>query len=354
MMKLGKSGGKHWRFETGAAWRSPGFEINDIGFLRRADEINHFAWTGLSMRNPFSIFRRAQLNFNEWLDWDFGGTLLAKQANTNFNMHFKNNWQWGAGATRTWEYTSNSAPRGGPSSKRPGQWSSWFWVNSDFTKKIYTGFGADFNDGDEKAKFRNWWVDLTLRPTNPLTVTLSPSYSKTDANLQFVDITTFGPEDRFLFGTMEQKTAALTVRLDYAVRPNLTIQYYGAPFLSAGKFRDFKRITSPRAEEYRDRFHTFDAAEIAAAGAGYDVDEDRNGSVDYSFENPDFNFRDFNSNLVLRWEFQPGSLAYLVWSQARDDRVQNGRFALGNDVEGLFDVHPHNIFLVKVSKWFSL
>jgi hypothetical protein len=76
--------------------------------------------------------------------------------------------------------------------------------------------------------------------------------------------------------------------------------------------------------------------------------------VDYRFGSPDFNFREFNSNLVVRWEFQPGSLLYLVWSQARDDVVSDGRFSLGDDLDDLFAVHPRNIFLIKVSKWFSL
>jgi hypothetical protein len=84
------------------------------------------------------------------------------------------------------------------------------------------------------------------------------------------------------------------------------------------------------------------------------VDENGDGTIDYRFDNPDFNIRDFNSNLVTRWEFQPGSVLFLVWSQARGGFTPNGRFAAGEDLEELFDTHPHNVFLVKVSKWFSL
>jgi hypothetical protein len=138
------------------------------------------------------------------------------------------------------------------------------------------------------------------------------------------------------------------------VRPSLTVQYYGAPFVSAGTYRDIKRITNARASEYRDRFHTFAANEITASGGSYSIDEDADGTVDYSVGNRDFNVRDFNSNLVVRWEFQPGSLMYVVWSQARSDFAPDGRFALNNDSRALFDVHPHNIFLLKLSKWISL
>jgi hypothetical protein len=159
-----------------------------------------------------------------------------------------------------------------------------------------------------------------------------------------------------VFGRLHQKTTGLTARVDYTVSPNLTVQFYGAPFISSGRYSEFKRITDPRAADYRDRFHVFAGNEIAYDGNddAYAVDEGADGGVDYRIDNPDFNFREFNSNLVVRWEFQPGSLLYLVWSQARVDFVRDGRFNLGDDVDDLFSVHPRNIFLVKVSKWFSL
>ena len=86
----------------------------------------------------------------------------------------------------------------------------------------------------------------------------------------------------------------------------------------------------------------------------YRVDENVDGTVDYGFANPDFDFRDFNSNLVVRWEFQPGSTLFVVWQQARSETVPHGTFSVHHDLGGLFDVHPHNVFLLKVNKWFSL
>jgi hypothetical protein len=354
-LRLGKRGGKHWRFESGAAWRSPGFEINDLGFMRRADEVNQFSWAQYSIRNPFSIFRGLWVNGNQWLDWDFGGARLNEQANLNFSANLKNYWNFGAGTTRLWERQSNTVLRGGPSALLPGVWSGWWWVDSDQRKKVFASFGGNWNRGDDhSARFDNVWVDMTYRPWNALQMTLSPSYSVNEQELQFVTTRSFGVEPRFLFGALEQETAALTLRLDYTVRPNLTVQYYGAPFISAGTYAALKRITNPRAGEFRDRFHTFTPGEISRVPGRYDVDENTDGTVDYSFNDPDFNVRDFNSNLVVRWEFQPGSLLYLVWSQARSDFIPDGRFALGNDSRALFDVHPHNIFLLKLSKWISL
>jgi hypothetical protein len=355
-LRLGRSGGGDWRFETGGAWRSPGFEINDAGFMRRADEVNQFSWLGWSRRNPFAIFRRMGINGNQWLDWDFGGTLLSRMANSNFNMNFLNNWAFGGGATRTWERVSNTELRGGPSSLWPGGWDTNFWCDTDYRKDLAASFGANFTDLDEgTGRFRNGWIDITYRPSNALRLVLSPSYSRNLDELQYVS--TSGTTPHYVFGRLSQETAALTVRFDYTIRPNLTVQFYGAPFVSAGDYTTFKRVESPRAEQLDDRFHFYDSSEIqhvpASGGVGAHYLVNENGDQ-YAFGDPNFDVRDFNSNLVTRWEYQPGSVIYLVWSQSRSEFVPTGDFALGRDARGLFDNHPHNVFLVKISKWFSL
>ena len=154
----------------------------------------------------------------------------------------------------------------------------------------------------------------------------------------------------------DQKTVGVTVRLNWSLTPDLSIQYYGMPFVSSGAYSEFKRIVESRAGRLEDRYHVFGDGEIAAGGDGgtYNVDEDGNGMTDYSFGNPNFNFLQFRSNLVVRWEYRPGSVLYVVWSQGRTGYDGSGRFDFGEGFRGLFDTHPRNIFLVKFSYCFTL
>ncbi len=355
--RLGRVSGAGLRFESGVAWRSPGFEINDLGFMQRADEVNQFTWVGWASRNPFSIFRRIGINGNQWLNWDFGGHPLSQQVNSNFNMEFTSNWSAGAGLTRTFEQQSNNALRGGPSSLWPGDWWSNLWVNTDQRRRISGGFGGSWGTGDDAAfDFREVWVDLSWLPQNALRLSLSPFYSTEHKELQYVQESSFESQPRYLFGRLEQETFGITARIDYTLTPNLTIQFYGQPFVAAGSYDAYKRITEPHAAVFTNRFDAFADDEIGydSASNTYGVDEDRDGTVDYVIGNPDFNFRDFNSNLVVRWEFQPGSTMFLVWQQSRNDYVADGSFHVRNDLNGLFDVHPYNVFLFKINKWFTL
>ena len=56
---------------------------------------------------------------------------------------------------------------------------------------------------------------------------------------------------------------------------------------------------------------------------------------------------------MLRWEYRPGSSLYVVWAQGRAGRESAWEPALGANWRGLWRARPDNVFLVKLSYWFS-
>ncbi|MBK7670153.1 MAG: hypothetical protein IPJ24_02010 [bacterium] len=345
----------NFMYQVGGAWRSPGFEINDLGYMRVADEINHFAWASYVQRNPAGIFNNLQVNANEWVDWDFGGTRLNRAVNVNTGGQFRGQQGFHLSATRNFGRISNTELRGGPSSRWPGGWEFEGNIRNDERRKVNLALGAWNWSRDEDSQ-DTWavWSEIGMRPANNLRLSLNPTFERNDDNLQYVETVDAGGSDRYVFGRLEQRTLSLTFRLDWCLTPALTIQYYGSPFVSAGRYGSYKRVLDPRAGALGDRFATYDEADVSETDGSYDVDEDGDGTADYSFARPDFNVRDFNSNLVVRWEYDPGSTLFLVWSQGRSDFIDNGRFSLNDDLDALFGTHPRNVFLVKFNKWFSL
>ncbi len=103
------------------------------------------------------------------------------------------------------------------------------------------------------------------------------------------------------------------------------------------------------AKKYEDRFHVFNNNEISFSNGTYSVDENRDGILDYSFSKPDFNFVQFRSNLVVRWEYRAGSELYLVWSQGNSpDAFQDLDTPLGKSLfTNVFAQQGRNIFLIK-------
>jgi len=154
---------------------------------------------------------------------------------------------------------------------------------------------------------------------------------------------------RYVFGALDQKTISASLRINFNLTPELSLQYWGQPFISTGKYSGFKYITNSMDDDYYQRFHTFTASEII-----YDVSDgtylvNESGGKTYNFGNPDFNIKEFLSNLVIRWEFQPGSTLFLVWSQNRRAYHNDGSLDLSRDMGLLFGNHPHDVFMVKLS-----
>lgn len=356
-VKIGKQGSGKWMFESSLTYRSPGFEINDIGFMRLSDVIHHGSWVGYYVRKPFGIFENFYLNNNYWASFNFDGKLLSFGQNINFNTKFKNKWNFNASITHNGLNYSVSALRGGPALLEPGRISYNININSDPRKKLRYYFGFWLNRGNQDfTNTNNFWTGLTYLPMDALSVSVSTSLNKYKRELQYIDEAEINGDPRYIFGSIDQKTLLFTLRLNYSVTPDLTIQYYGQPFTSAGNYNKFKRITDSQADKYTDRFHEFSQNQITYNNADevFSVDEDMDGTADYTFGKPNYNFSQFRSNLVLRWEYVPGSILYLVWSQGRTMSDSSGEFDFSQSMGDLFDVYPHNIFLIKFSYRFSL
>lgn len=355
-LSVGRGGNSPVRANLAVTWRSPGLELNDAGFMRQADRVMQSLWLGYRFTNPVAIFNRLNLNVNQWQGWNFGGARVFSGGNINGGGQLKNYWYLWLGVGREGEDLATTALRGGPALRLPAQWNQWITVQSDERKAVMVGVEG-FNSWEDVGGTRSHEVGLwmTIRPLNALSLQLNPYYGFNRDDLQYVSTLAHGAQSRYLFGRLQQKTLALTTRVDYSITPNLSVQYYGQPFVAVGKFSHFKRITAPRADNYAERFHVF-TNEIAReeANGRLQVDEDLDGSTDYAFENPDFNFQQFRSNLVVRWEYSPGSTVFLVWSQGRTGTSPAGGFSFRNNLNDLFNVYPDNVFLIKLNRWFSL
>ena len=357
-LRLHRTSNHNLVFQTGVAWRSPGFEINDLGFMRAADGINQFTWVAYQKRNPFSIFDRLNVNFNQRFDWDYGGNFLGSTWNVNSNTQFRNKYNAGFSLGYQGDEVSNTRLRGGPSSKWPGIWDYEIWAGTDQRKQLRANLGAYEAKGEDGSETtRSVWGSVRWRPNDALNISLSPRYTESQREMQYIGTESSQLGDRYLFGTIDQETTVFSLRLDYSITPDLTVQLYASPFVSNGRYSELKRITDPRAAAYRDRFSVFSSDQLTydPDDDAFEIDESSDGTVDYSFGNPDFDFREFNSNLVIRWEYQPGSAIFLVWSQVRDDSTlaMRGRRGFRRELDRLFATPADDVILLKVSKWFS-
>jgi hypothetical protein len=214
------------------------------------------------------------------------------------------------------------------------------------------GWHARAREDDTVAS--NVSVGLRARPSNRLVLSGSVSYDRLLDTLQYVATADAGGDPRWVLGRIDQDTWSFTLRANLSITPDLTIQYYGSPYIGTGRYSEFKRATDTLAERYTARFHLYGPEEITflTAANAYRVTESGGGPV-YTFGNPDFSFRQFRSNLVARWEWKPGSSVYLVWSQGRTSDAPRWEGSLADNWDALWGAEPDNVLLVKASYWFS-
>jgi len=355
-VQIGKQANGHWRFESGFTWRSPELEINDLGFQRQADDMRHYTWVGYRTLKPFSIFRQWAVNYNHWTAWDFEGNHNLLQFNVNTWANFKNNWFANVGTTYRVVNQSNFALRGGPRLKFSPNMFFWNNIGTDNRKKMRFNFSQNGSKSfDDSRNSYRIAFGISYQPLNALRLSLNPSYNINNDKLQFVENVEVGNETKYINAKIEQRTLSMSLRLNYTVNPNLTIQYWGQPFVSRGRYSNFKTITNAQANNFDNRFTQYTNLEIAldTDGEKYLVQE-RNNGANFSFNNPDFSSVQFRSNLVVRWEYIPGSEVFLVWSQ--------GVTGNGNPANNLFDSldnqilgqEKDNTFLIKATYRFRL
>lgn len=357
-IQLGKVGNGHWKFETGGTFRSPELELNDMGFQTRADDIRHYTWIGYQTLKPDKTFRKVGINYNHWGVWDFGGYLNNLQFNTNSWQNWKHNWFSNAGFNFMPIQYSNFALRGGPRLRMSPEISFNNGVESDGRKKLSASF---FHNGRKATdnSYSYYYIEagLAYQPYNALRVSAFPSYSINNDKLQFIDNIDLAGEARYLNGEIEQKTLSMSFRLNYTINPNLSIQYWGQPFISRGRYTDFKHVTNPMARVFEDRISAYSESQVSfdPGQDRYYVDENLDGSPEFDFENPDFSVIQFRSNLVVRWEYVPGSEIFLVWSQDISQSGDPGQDLLSGLSQNLFGgKQPSNIFLIKATYRFIL
>ncbi len=356
-MQIVKQNG-YWNFMGAVLWKTPGFETNDLGYMRVTDQILSVLWGGYNQFNPKGFYKSFNINSDFFAINNFGGNWVGGGYEWNANINLKNFWNAWTGGSLNTSSLSTDMLRGGPMMKLPGSFNSRIGFSTDNRKKLVLSVFANGSKGFENSSNNLYTeVDITYKPSDFIFFTVSPSYNKSYSELQYVTQTDFNGINRYIFASINQKTISTSFRVNLNLSPNLTFQYWGQPFVATGKYFDHKFIMTPMANSYQDRFQTYSQSQISLSGDHYNVDENVDGKTDYTIGKSDFNVKQFLSNLVVRWEYSPGSTVFLVWSQTRSYNSDSGQMDFFNNIGDLFNKGkntPHNVFLVKFSYRFGL
>ena len=353
-IKAGKKGNAQWNFAQTFAWSSPGFDLNDVGYLKQTDYKLNESEIAFRKTDPWGPLRFAGINLTQRNVWDYGGRAidnnLALQWRSlsilhRIEMDFKE--------TFNWNTVDSRILRGGPDLRYAPNFTSDFMISSDRAKPIVVKIEYDGKHFlNDQAQYNEIRPSLTFRLGQHIHLTSQLNYAWNKDHLQYVNTVALlgNANDRaaYVMGRMRQETYGLTFRLQGNITPDFSIQYYGSPFSSSARYDQFKLAGETLSHDYHKRFHELTDEQINWDDDHYTFnDGTRNGT----FGNPDFSFNEFRSNLVIRWEYRPGSTLYAVWEHNRNGHRQVYQPGWGNQLHQLWHIAPSNTFMLKMNYW---
>jgi hypothetical protein len=330
--------GGWWGGETGLSAISPGLDISDLGIFKKNDRIRWWIESGVSRDKRFGIYRQIDTYFSTDLAWNYNRTNTGKGLDIGIWGEFLNYWWMDFNIGKDFEsMNDDEVQRDGPLMKRPASYFMGGDIHTDGRKMLAIRLSPSmWSMDDGKSYQRRMSVECELRPTTNFEFRIEPAYSHRISYAQWIDryeeVVNNKTIYHYVFGELDSKTVDVMMRGNICFTPNLTLEIFFQPFVAIGDYDAIKELARPESYEFKI----------------YNINE-----------NKDFHYRSFKSNIVLRWEFKPGSTLFVVWAQSREASLENPslddlELRPYNRLKSSFTDNGSNVFLVKVNYWLGI
>ena len=355
-----------FQYGTGLNATSPGFEINDAGFMSRADQYSGFVYGNRRWTRPGKVFRSASLGGEIGSSFNFGGVRLNSYAGFFGNAQLLNYWSFNGNLFTNIRAYSDNLTRGGPLGVSPTNINGFLGINTDSRKRWEVFLGSFFFTNEIGSNEQGVFSTITVRPSPSVQLSVGPSVSRSRTIMQFLgsqadtlNAAMYGGQ--YVFAQIDQRSLDMTTRLNVTFSPRLSLELFAQPFIATGSYSDYKELTAPRTTDFI-HYGTTPGSTImehrdptTSALDSVVVDPDGSGArPQFNAGNPNFTVRSLRGNAVLRWEYRPGSTLFLVWTQNCGLFSSDPQFSPGSDVGRLCQGKSTNAFAVKLNTWLSL
>lgn len=322
----------NWRFSAAAGVISPGFESNDLGFHMYTDVVNLNLYSAYLWFDPDAVFRTKSVSVAILREYNFGGLKIGDSYYLNLAGELLSYWGGSIYLGYNGEVFDDRRTRGGPVMKSLSSWFGFLSLNSDLRKDVYGFLSLSADRGRSGGWDYSLGSTFSWKVSTALTLSAGPTYSRNHIIAQYIgafeDSTataTYGT--RYAFAVLDRRTLSVEFRMNWTFTPKASFQLYLQPYLTAGQYSRFETLARPGT-------FSFDPSPSTSAY--------------------DFNYRSLRTNAVFRWEYLPGSILYLVWTNEKSGlEMLNGRFSFSRDFSAMLRSQPSNVVALKVTYWWA-
>ncbi|HEU5185632.1 MAG TPA: DUF5916 domain-containing protein [Gemmatimonadaceae bacterium] len=348
-----KVAGAHWLWDVDYWQETPGLEPNDIGAYGSVDD--RFFAADLTYREtrPHGWYRSYSADVSARSEWNFEGIRQQTDLELEFRTTLANYLRLNSELSYQPRALSDDLTRGGPLMGTGRGWRMAFEVQNREGARTRWGVEAEVEGAEFGGWVRQIEGDFTFHPGTQWEISVDPRWGRGEEPRQYVTTQANGRPETFgsrnIFAHVDRSEVAAPVRVNYTFTPNLTLETYVEPFASSGRYHGFGELLAPKSR---------DLLEYGTNGTTIERNGDGShtviaGADTFDLENEDFNIRSLRSNVVLRWEWRPGSTLYVVWQQ--DQEADRAFQPVGpRDLWDAFRTTGDSFFAVKVSYWLPM
>jgi Domain of unknown function (DUF5916) len=346
-----RTGGRHWLWFGRLIVQSPAFNTNDMGRITTSDSYQPDVNIRYRETRPGRIFRNYSIGVTQTNEWNFGGNRQDGTVRSNITLTFLNFWTATIATGPNFAKMSQLLTRGGPLMRGPKGWTTTVTLRNRAAAR--NGWNASYTLTTDEAggRTRNIHGGISFTPKPRWQFSVTPTSIHEINSQQYVATVSGGPAltygQRYIFSFIDRSTWSSQFRLGYTLRPDLNVDIYAEPFAASGHYYGFGELAAARTRLMR--LYGTDGTTISSQPDGSRIVTD--GAASFTLKNSDFNTRSFRSNVVLRWEWRPGSILYLVWQQNRRATEAMGDRVGFTDMFRSLSAPGSNFFAVKMSFW---
>lgn len=337
---VGKIAGNHWLYQAVYSFATRRYDINDVGFIRRASVRGGYVQALYKEDRPSHPLLRALVRTAVEGFWNIDGDRIGQSAEINPYFEFRNFWSVNLSYQFDWSVFDDFETRGNGLYKRQSFHSVRSEVRTDSRKVAALSLFVRGVRGEKGLRRGEVSLSGTIRPTSWMEFEprASAAFTRDDeawvipsaeGQNNFIDpvvllqpISIFGDRDADEYDFSTRGTVTFT--------KNLSLQFFLQVFLARGHYDDFRRLVDAST------LQPYDYASTMYYGS------------------PDFNTKTVNANIILRWEYLPGSTLFLVWTHHRFGDDGDFYSTFGKNFHNAFRQPMDNLFLLKLSYWWSL
>jgi hypothetical protein len=335
MAQFAKAGGNA-TFSLNYEGYSPKLDLNDAGYLRQQNLHNLQLFADYRTVRPWgpTLLTDAGLFANARESTD--GVNVGRHLQISEFVRWKNFWNSYVELDLDPSADDNREFRDGSIYERAGTVGGVLSAHTD-QRKVVTVGGFIYAGTARSGYQLSSSVNVTFRPLDRLELSLAPQVDWSTGDPRWYDSSGgIGEARTYYLGNLTARATSATFRGTYSFTPNFTAQAYAQLFLATEHYdRFFEASVGPG----RARVHLADLREVPGPSPSGNPDG-KDGSV--------------NINVVLRWEYRPGSVAYLVYTRSQGQGDPTPDLAPNRpDLRALRHGPSDDVVLLKVSYFFE-